>query len=367
LTLRELRADDYAAAVAVLARNGLRSPTRGQWDYLCQGTPHREQLAGIPLGWILEDDTTGVVGTLRNISFLYEWNRRPVRVVVASAWAVDREQRHQSLALAKAHFSQPQVDLLLNTTAGDATGKAFLAFGAARVPQPSYMTRMLWITGYVPFAEQFLRERQIPAASLLRYPAAYALRVADRLRRRGGVVARGQVVRTDGFDTRFDRFWDLQRQRRDRLQAVRDSATLTWRFALERHRPLILVLGREGEMAGYLVLVRRDQRSLRRLEVADLQVLDDDGASVCALMSEALRQSGRAGIDLVALSGVNDAKRRALRALGPHVKPAAGWPLYYKAIDPTLKEALRSPEAWDLSLSDGDGLWSGVFADQAVA
>jgi hypothetical protein len=364
MTLRELHADDYPGAVVVLARNGLRSPTQEQWDSLCLGTPRGERLAGIPLGWILENEA-GVVGTLRNIACLYEWNGQPVRVVVASAWAVDRAHRHQSLALVKAYFSQPQADLLLNTTASEATGKAFLAFGALPVPQPSYTTRMLWITGHVPFAEQFLRERRVPAASLCRYPAACAMWVADALRRRGG-AAPGQVVLADEFDARFDRFWDIQRQHRNRLQAVRDAATLTWRFALERHPPMVLVLERDRAVAGYIVLVRRDQRNLRRLEVADLQVLDDDAASVRSLMGEALRESARGGIDLVALSGINDAKRGALDALGPHVKTAAGWPLYYKALDPTLKEPLRSPEAWDLSLYDGDGLWSGVFVADAT-
>ena len=38
-----------------------------------------------------------------------------------------------------------------------------------------------------------------------------------------------------------------------------------------------------------------------------------------------------------------------------------GWPLYYKAVDAALQEPLQSPDAWDMSLYDGDMLWSGAF------
>src|SRR5216683_1384491 len=74
MRLRELRFDDDAGTAAVLVRNGLRRPTREQWAYLWNANPHREQLAGVPLGWVLEHDTDGLVGAFRNIPFLYEWN-----------------------------------------------------------------------------------------------------------------------------------------------------------------------------------------------------------------------------------------------------------------------------------------------------
>src|SRR4029450_1112417 len=104
----------------------------------------------------------------------------PVRVVVASAWAVDPAQRHRSLMLATEYFKQTHADVLLNTTAvAETSGKAFLKFRAERVPQPTYTTRLLWITGYVGFAANLLRARRIPAASILQYPAASAMKLAD--------------------------------------------------------------------------------------------------------------------------------------------------------------------------------------------
>ena len=359
MRLRELRRNDYADVVAVLVRNGLRRPTPEQWDYLWSATPHRAHLEGLPAGWLLEDESGGVVGTFRNISFLYEWNKRPMRVAVASAWAVDAAHRRSSLMLATEYFKQPNADVLLNTTAVvETSGKAFLAFRAERVPQPTYTTRFLWITGYGGFAANQVRERGLPNA--LRHPATLAVWLGDITRRRAGSDG---VRAVDTFDGRFDRFWSATRGRRDRLQAVRDAATLSWRFALERELPLIAVLERGVELAAYAVLVRRDQNELRRLEVADLQALDDRPELVREVMSGALRLAREQGIHLVAMSGHNETKRQALGALHPHVKQTAGWPLFYKAVDPSLVEPLRSPDAWDLSLYDGDALWSAMFAN----
>ena len=360
MRIRELEPNDYAEVVAVLVRNGLRKPTPEQWEYLWSAAPHRAQLAGMPAGWLLADDTDGVVGTFRNIPSLYEWNRRPVRVAIASAWAVDAAHRHHSLMLASEYFKQAHADVLLNTTAvAETSGKAFLAFRADRVPQPAYTTRLLWITGYGGFAANLVGERGLPRA--LRFPATAAAWLGDASRRRHRGSDRVRAV--DEFEAvRFDRFWAALRERRDRVQAVRDAATLTWRFALERDPPLILVLERNGELAAYAVLVRRDQGDLRRLEVADLQARDDEPALVREIMSGALRLARERGIHLVALSGHSDAKRRALGTLGPHVKRTPGWPLYYKAVDASLAEPLRSPDAWDLSLYDGDALWSAMFS-----
>ena len=364
MRLRELQRDDYSDVVAVLGRTGLRKPTPSQWDYLTNATPHPAELADIPPGWLLVDDREGVVGTFRNIPFLYEWNRRTVRVVVASAWAVDSAHRHRSLMLAMEYFKQGHVDLLLNTTAvAETSGKAFLAFRAEQVPQPTYTTRLLWITGYVGFAASLVRERGLPVVA--RYPVGLGMWIGDTFRRRRRVSDRAVVV--SAFDARFDRLWERQRERRDRLQMIRDAATLTWRFALEREPPLIVALQRDEQLVGYAVLVRRDQPEVRRLEVVDLQALDDDAAIVREVMSGALRIAVEQGIHLVALTGHNDAKRTALHTLAPHVKTTPGWPLYYKAADASLAEPLRASSAWDLSLYDGDSLWSAMFSTSSTS
>jgi hypothetical protein len=364
MTLREVRVEDYEAVARVLVRNGLRTPNAEQWRHFWHGAPHTN--GGVPFGWVLEHDAA-VVGAFRNVSYAFEWNGRPVRVVVASAWAVDAALRRGSLMLAAQYFRQRGVDVLLNMTAVEATsGKAFLAFGAEKVPQADYMSRLLWIVDYARFAAKSIGDRGVPASRLLGYPAGLVLWAADRWRRASAVPAAGAASRVDRFDSRFDAFWSRVRRRDDRLQAVRDAAALTWRFAIEREQPLVVVFEQGRDMIGYAVLVRRDDRGLRRMEVADLQAIDDAPAVVCAVMQAAIGEAARDGIDVIGLTGHNAAKRRALAALGPHVKTAPGWPLYYKAIDVSLTEPLRHASAWDLSLYDSDALWSGVFLDEVA-
>jgi len=75
-----------------------------------------------------------------------------------------------------------------------------------------------------------------------------------------------------------------------------------------------------------------------------------------------LRLAREQSVHVVALTGHNEAKREALLTLGPHVKATPGWPLYYKAADPSLMVPLRSSGAWDISLYDGDALWSAMFS-----
>jgi hypothetical protein len=366
MRLREQRIDDYAGVVAVLGRNGLRNPTREQWDCFWNDSPYRRQLEHVPFGWVLEHDSDGIVGTFRNASFLYEWNERPVRAVVASAWAVDHAHRHRSLSLAKAFFSQSGVEVLLNTTAVlETSGRAFLAFRAERVPQPTYTTRMLWITGYRGFAAHSLKERGLPGAAVLQYPAAAGGWIAELPRRSGRATA--GVCEVSAFDARFDRFWAVQRTRTDRLQAVRDAAALRWRFALERDRPLIVVRPRADDIDGYAVLVYRNQDDLQRLEIVDLQARDDDPEVLRTVVGGALRIARDRAVHLVAMTGHGEPKRRALMALHPHFKTTPGWPLYYKAADAALEQPLKSSNAWDLSLYDGDALWSAMFESSSNA
>ena len=366
MKLREVRFDDHSAVAAVLARNGLRTPTLEQWKYFWTDVPDGDRLSRVPMGWVLEDEACGLVGTFRNVACLYEWNGRPITVAVASAWAVDPAHRRASLGLAAEYFRQRQADVLLNTTAVEETsGKAFLAFGAKRVPQPSYTERLLWITGHAGFASGLARQRRVPGALIAGALAGGLMWAFDRMTGRNqAAVKPSDAVRLAGaFDERFDRFWDTLRQQANRLRAVRDRRTLTWRFQLERRRPTIVVLEEGTGLGGYAVLVERHQPEIgvHRMEVADFQVLADDSARVRTLMRGVLSLVSRQGIHLIAMSGQSEAKRQALGSLKPYRKRVPGWPLYYKAVDAALQEPLQSPDAWDMSLYDGDMLWSGAF------
>jgi hypothetical protein len=99
------------------------------------------------------------------------------------------------------------------------------------VPHPCYDQALYWITRYSGFAESALREKRVFGGGLLKYPAAAAVRTLDLVKRRNRVDRVSTSVRQiEGFDERFDDFWQATRRRRGCLLAVRDRETLTWHF-----------------------------------------------------------------------------------------------------------------------------------------
>ena len=367
MTIRETRFDDFEAIGGVLRRNGLSTRTHEQWAYFWRNRPGQAALEGIPRGWVLEDAGGTIVGTFGNIALAYDWNGAPVRAAFASGWAVDESHRAESLGLALAFFRQPGVDLLMTTTGHEATsGAVFEALRAERVPAPSYAERLVWITGHRGFAAGQLRRRGMPAADLVGAIVGAAADAVDAVRS-GRPEAASAVEELPRFDARFDALWASLRRGSPRLRAVRDAETLAWRFALEPRAPAILAVDRSGDIAGYLVLVRRDDAAarIRRMEVADLQARGDDPDVVRTLMTAALAVARRDGVHAVTVVGHHEIKRRALAALSPRVRPTTRWPLYYRAVQPALREALRSPDAWDVSPYDGDSLWAGISGERA--
>ncbi len=199
---------------------------------------------------------------------------------------------------------------------------------------------------------------------LVKYPGALALRWLDWLRGRNQIGRLAEAVHpATSIDERFDAFWERLRRRPDTLMAVRNRATLAWHLELSRGRaPATILVLNEGHdtIAGYILMVRRDQEELglQRLEVADLQVLGEDPGPIQALVTGALHHARSQGIHLLGLTGQAPWKRRALMPLGPYPgQIASPWPLFYKAIDPTIRAPLASSEAWDPSPFDGDSLW----------
>jgi len=226
MPLREATLDDHAAIMGVLRRNGLAEVDYDRWARRWTVNPFRAKRPEIPMGWVIGD-----------IPFGYEWNGRKLMAAVVSAWAVDAAHRTASLGLAAKFFAQEGVDLLVITTANNASGAVFRALRAEPIPCPGYMDRLVWITDYAAVSADRLRRRGVPAAPLAKYPAGLALRALDRARGRNRLGRRSGSVRpVEANDGRFDALWDRLRRRADRLQAVRDRAALSWHLDLSRGR-----------------------------------------------------------------------------------------------------------------------------------
>ena len=61
-SVREAVLGDYEAICQVKLRNGLSSPSYSVWARLWTDNPFRDELQ-VPMGWVLESKTQGIVGT----------------------------------------------------------------------------------------------------------------------------------------------------------------------------------------------------------------------------------------------------------------------------------------------------------------
>lgn len=358
-SVREATVDDFPALSEVLRRNGLSSPKFDDWTRLWDDNPFRSDPPA-PLGWVLENKSQGIVGTLSNIARRYAYNGEPVRVATASAWAVDLPFRTSAIFQARQFFSQKNVDLFLNTTASAPAAAIFKAFRCSEIPDPMYARVLFWIIRHTEFAAAALRKKGLPAIAGVRHAAGLALSSRDLISRPKAQYREMEACLLTRFDERFDAFWDVLRQRRNRLLAVRTSAALTWQFrpALENKSIAILAVVDHGEFSGYLIMARGDdaQTGLRRFRVVDLQAKGDERDLVLPLMSAALEHAKAAGVDVVEAVGFHPAKRDLLAQLNPRHRMYSSFPYLYKVRPdaPLLRDALKSADAWDASQFDGD-------------
>jgi len=355
--IRDMTRDDHAAVMAVLQRNGLAVTRREDWLQVWEANPLHVLEA--PMGWVLEEQGRGVVGTFSNLQVPYEWNRELVRVGVGFAWAVDRDFRRHAVGMLRRWMAQSRPDLLLTNTASARVGQILSAARFRPVPHPDYDQALYWVTDDRGFAASALRQVRAPAPEWLSCVVAPAMRVLRWTRsQRGPREPHSDVRALADFDGRFDAFWMKLRQTRDRLLALRSAAALRWHFKRARDSAgmVLLTLEERGELTGYLVMVRQDHAAigLTRYRVADLQVLWDSPRTVRALVLGAIETASNEGVHVVEVVGLSSRKREALAALSPLRRRMPSWLFFYRVAEDGLAARLDRADAWDPSPFDGD-------------
>jgi hypothetical protein len=358
-TVRETTFGDFEAICQVMQRNGLDYPNYSYWTRLWNENPFRFELQ-VPIGWVLESKTQGIVGTFSNIPRMYTFQGEPVRAAVARNWAVDPQFRSASIFLASKFFSQKNIDLFLNTTASPEAAAVFKAFKCNEIPGPSCARILYWITHYSGFAGASLRKMRAPSLAGIRHATGLALYCRDLAYRHKARHQQMEVSLLHLFDEGFDALWELLRRRRSRLMAVRTREALNWQFrpALESGDAVILGLMQGDNLSGYLIMKRYDQQQygLRRFRVVDIQAARDDANIVLSLMSAALDHAARSAVDAVEVMGFHKSKQDLLERLNPHHRTLPSSPFLYRvnADSRSFCDALQDADAWDPSPFDGD-------------
>src|SRR5258705_7169266 len=279
--VREAKFDDYAAVAALQIRHGLQVESYDQWMHLWIHNPLYHELSNWPIGWVLDEENSNIVGYIGNIPLSYEFKGERIVAATSRAWAVDPRFRSYSFALLSAFFKQKNVQLFINTTVNAYATAGHKAFRASRVPVGAWDQSLFWITGYRGIAASLLANKRLPALKLLKFPLSFGVFVRDIFTtNRQRPHSTGIAVRDcSRFDVRFDAFWkELYLRNFHLLLATRSQQMLAWRFqsSLDEDRAWVLTVEDGPRLAAYAIFMRRDNNrlGLNRLMLIDFQSLN---------------------------------------------------------------------------------------------
>lgn len=315
-----------------------------------------------PIGWVLENSSGKIVGSLNNIPSLYQFHGKELVCANGHCWAVLDKYRGYAPLLMDAYFNQGGAELLVSSKVGvDAT--PIWATYATRVPVGDWEKAAYIITQYRGFARKALEMKHVPLAGVLGPPAAAVLRLKDAVRSRALPAAASSVefVETDGFDSRFDAFWqELLRQNPNRLLAVRNREALHWHFAIPMRakRLWVLTASRNNLLQAYCVLRQHTRpRGVRSVKLVDYQTLVYGEDLLPGLLRAALRRCAAEDNYVLEHHGCGLKKMRVFDEIAPYRAKKPTWSFYYHAKDAALGTELSDPEAWDPSEYDGDACY----------
>lgn len=365
VTLREATPADYHQIQALDTRYHLGTLTEIEWQHLYQGSPFAARCGfDWPLGWVLETPEDIIVGHIGNVLVEYSLNGQTLVGASANRWVVDVDFRKHSTELAKSFFTQPKVDLFLNTTATWPSGRAFGRLGALKPPVEAYDRATFWILDHQAFVSSLLSKKNVPLAQALGYPAGALLSLASLIRSLGRCKPiRSELVRElRAFDEQFDNFWRTLSAQPNRLLCVRDRAALAWRFDKPlRDGNAWVLAGNDdsGSLASYAVFLRQDSSdiNLRRMRLVDFQSAGDGATFLRSAIEYSLARCQDDRVHVLEVIGFGTPRKQQIEKLAPYQRQLPSWMFWYKAADrlPELARTLENSELWDPCTYDGDG------------
>tara|TARA_B100000768_G_C11256089_1_gene366455 strand:+ start:552 stop:1688 length:1137 start_codon:yes stop_codon:yes gene_type:complete len=350
----------HSGSLSCIEKSGSDEDEYDRFSRVWKQNPNWSEFRKVPIGWVMENPSGKIVGTLSNVHSVYELNGVKLKAGIASSWAVDPDYRGESLALISKFLFQKDVDLVINATANLEAEKIFRAFRALPVPVANYDEVLFWIIDYPKFVSQFLAIRAGIKVPLIQYPIGLILQCVDRLRSRNILkFSPADIEEVKSGDKRIDQFWGRLRIERDKFLAIRDSKTLHWHFkdSFESGLASILVLpdSKDG-IRGYVILKRRDpaDQSFSRYQIVDLQVLSNNGDDTLRLLAGAMSHCKIKEVNILEIVGFSEVKREFFHSLAPYKRKFECFPFLYKAQSQELKRTLACNTLWDPCLYDGD-------------
>jgi hypothetical protein len=294
---------------------------------------------------------------------VYHLDGRRLRAATACSFFVRPAFRGKSLQLAMAFARQPNVELLLNTTATTVSAKLFEFLKFRPLPQPEYERSFYWPLRPIPFAAAALRKKGYQArVSRLAAPAVAAVLYGDRLLR--GRLPRARVPNVEiasidpyGVDAALDDLWQRKlAASRATLLADRSAESLRWHFPVRKGTRMLCARQR-GRLVGYVAVVRQDAAhiGLTRARVADVFVERDEPTIIATLLAAAARAAREDGAAMLEMVGFPERVKRVAAGFRPYVLVSDASPFLYRPVSPDLGPRLAQADAWYAGPYDGDG------------
>jgi hypothetical protein len=363
LRIRETSVEDYSQIAELQVRNGLRARSYDDWLAIWTANPVYKQKGGVwPIGWVLETERGGIVGSIGNIPLAYQLNGRELLAAAPCSWVVDPSYRSYSMPLMSYLMRQKGIDLFLCTTVSSASEPTYRsAFQFSRVPVGAWDKAAFWITNYRGLSQSALMTKSFPLSKAMSYPVSAALFCWDKFRERDLRIqdAACEIELCSRFDSRFDDFWEeLKRQNQDALLAVRTRETLAWHFRYSSLQQSLWIVGvfKGPRLVAYAIFDRPDNPvlGLKRVRLVDSQALSGYEREVGSALNWALQKCRAEGIHVLENAGCWLDCRGLPQVPPPYKRTLSCWVYYYRAIDQRLSQALLNPKVWAPSSFDGD-------------
>ncbi len=334
------------------------------WDWKFHASPAGPAVGSVV---VVEGSAVGQIGSF------------PVRVMVGGKELLGAhdhdliiDPRHRSmksifeLTQARPHINAGRGIAFLYGCAPADNAKLFKglahAEGVAAIPQ---MRRRIDLTRTF--------ERRLPVAWLARPAAACANRLWARPAGRRPPLPEGvRATRLERFDARFDALW--RRCRDDyAVMTVRDASTLNWRFVdIPNHPHHLLCIERGDQVLGYAVLLEEGGERACAQIVELVTPKDAEPFVASELIARCIEWAGAGKTSsLQCWMFPHCHLRRPLLEAGFFPDEAEGYELIVRRTflenpvpgdpepppgqpDETLRDLLRDPRSWFLSIGDAD-------------
>jgi hypothetical protein len=361
--IREAKFSDFEAIVRLKERGGLSADSIENWNRLWHQNPAlSERSGGQPMGWVLEAGEA-IVGYLGNIPLKCRYGSRSLTAVSSHAFVVDPPYRALALSLASAFYRQKSPDLIIASTAIQATGVMAVAFKCAALPQPEYDTVLFWVLRPRQFGRILVTKLHLKPwlARIGSTFLAIAISIDKIVRRRWPKGAPSKLTVKEGtieaIGSDIDELLSEKFKEGNRLLADRSAEVLRWHFTVPGDRGSVRLLRcyENESLKGYAVVRSdTDENGLRKSILADLIARRDDASVVAALWAAAYRHAKDEGRDVLEVQGFPSSIRGVSNAWGPYRRKVPACPYYYRATDPELHRTLSDPSAWYACPFDGD-------------